>query len=112
MSACPKHPQWKSDDGGGCTICFLTAFVDRMETRRSVGTKNQRVAMMIEVPNDYVPITVEVFERFLKTCPDYTRAGYGDSVHYAFRHNQKQFAVVTGSEGHEKVFFDPTLLNP
>lgn len=61
--------------------------------------------------HDWRPVTVEDFELFLKSCPDYTRFAWASGASYSFRHNGFDFAEVKVVEGKEIVLIDPKLLS-
>ena len=62
------------------------------------------------IPSNFKEVEVQDFEEFLKTCADYYRDSYSGCSAYYFRHNGKEFAIVTGPP--EKAFVDPELLTP
>lgn len=58
------------------------------------------------VPPNWKEVSIADFEKYLETCPDYTRDAYANFAKYHFRHNGQYFAAAN----RERVFVDPSLL--
>lgn len=64
--------------------------------------------MNIGLPSDWKEVEEPDFEEFLKTCDDYTTDNWSDGRCYAWRHNDRRFAMIRNG----KVFVDPSILLP
>ncbi len=46
-------------------------------------------------PTGWQEMREELFEEYLKVCPDYRRETYCNASRYSYAHNGKRFAVLT-----------------
>ena len=50
--------------------------------------------MIIQVPDDWIRVSEEGLEGFLKDCNDYRSEGHANVRQYRFAHNNQAFAII------------------